>query len=69
MSVYRGSNVSLPKIVIQTDADFTPKGKRRVRIVRTTRGRQVRCYVSGRIYAQGWTIEKALAWLASANEN
>ena len=41
------------KIVIQTDADFTPKGKRSARVVQTRgqfAGRQLRWYVSGRIY-------------------
>lgn len=38
----------LPKITIQTDADFTPKGKRRARIVKTTQGKQLRWYVGGR---------------------
>lgn len=38
-------------IVINTDLDFTPKGKRNARIVQTTRGgRQLRWYVSGSIY-------------------
>jgi hypothetical protein len=38
-------------ITIQTDADFTPKGKRTARNVKTYRGgRQLRWYVSGRIY-------------------
>jgi hypothetical protein len=40
-----------PTITIQTDADFTPKGKRTARNVKTYRGgRQLRWYVSGRIY-------------------
>ena len=39
------------KIVIQTNADFTPDGKRTARVVRTSRGgQQLRWYVSGRIY-------------------
>ena len=39
------------KIVIETDADFTPPGKRTARVVQTDRGgRQLRFYVSGRIY-------------------
>ena len=42
------------KIVIQTNADFTPKGKRNARVV-TLRGafgpvQRIRWYVSGRIY-------------------
>ena len=43
------------KIVIQTDADFTPKGKRTARVVRhAINGRKIparlRWYVSGRAY-------------------
>lgn len=41
------------KITIQTDADFTPKGKRRALIVPTSRGgRQIRWYVGGRYYSR-----------------
>lgn len=35
------------KIVIQTDADFTPPGRRRAKIAY---GNRIRWYVSGRIY-------------------
>ena len=35
------------RIVIQTDADFTPPGKRRAA---TAYGNRIRWYVSGRIY-------------------
>lgn len=39
------------KIVIHTDLDLTPAGKRNARIVQTTRGgRQLRWYVSGKLY-------------------
>lgn len=39
------------KIVIQTDADFTPKGKRTARVITTARGgRLLRWYVAGKIY-------------------
>jgi hypothetical protein len=37
----------LIKIVIQTDADFTPPGKRRAKIAY---GNRIRWYVGGRIY-------------------
>jgi hypothetical protein len=41
-------------IVIQTDADFTPKGKRTARVVtlKSSMGKvsRIRWYVSGRIY-------------------
>jgi hypothetical protein len=41
----------MPKIEIQTNADFTPKGKRTARVVQTYRGgRQLRWYVGGRMY-------------------
>lgn len=42
----------LPQIVIHApDADFTPTGKRSARVITTSRGgRQLRWYVSGRIY-------------------
>lgn len=39
------------KIVIHTDADFTPSGKRRAKIAYArTRSPRIRWYVSGRIY-------------------
>jgi hypothetical protein len=39
------------KIVMQTNADFTPLGKRTARIVQTTGGgRQLRWYVGGKLY-------------------
>jgi hypothetical protein len=39
------------KIVIKTDRDLTPAGKRTARCVQTTRGgRQLRWYVAGRLY-------------------
>lgn len=47
------------KIVINTDADFTPAGKRAARVVKTTRGTQLRFYVSGRLYR----------WLAASQDN
>lgn len=37
----------IPKIIIHTDADFTPPGKRRAA---TAYGNRIRWYVSGRIY-------------------
>lgn len=52
------------KIIIPADYDFTPIGKRTVKVVRTSRGgRQIRGYVSGRIYIRGFaTIEAAIQW-------
>lgn len=42
------------KIVIQTNADFTPKGKRTARVVevsgRMGKAQQLRWYVGGRLY-------------------
>lgn len=46
-------------ITIQTNADFTPPGKRVARVVKTTRGQQLRFYVAGRLYR----------WLAVTPEN
>ena len=37
-------------ITIQTNADFTPKGKRTFRVVTLDQGRFIRWYVGGRIY-------------------
>ena len=50
------------KITIQTAADFTPKGKRTARIVRTDRGQQLRWYVGGKRY-RSMAPTAANAWL------
>jgi hypothetical protein len=61
----------LPEIVIQVDADMTPKGKRTARIVQTDRnGRQLRWYVAGRIYREFGVINNSNVtltneWLAA----
>lgn len=61
----------LPQIVIEVDTDFTPKGKRSARIIHTDRnGRQLRWYVSGRIYREFGAITNEAAaitrqWLAN----
>lgn len=61
----------LPEIVIEADADLTPKGKRAARIVQTDRnGRQLRWYVAGRIYREFGSINKVNVkltneWLAA----
>lgn len=51
------------KIVIHTDADLTPKGKRGARVVETRtamgKGHQLRWYVGGRLYN----------WLRPTDEN
>ena len=50
----------LPEIVIEVDADMTPKGKRSARIVQTDRnGRQLRWYVAGRIYREFGVINNS----------
>lgn len=43
--------MNLPKIVIQTNADFTPAGKRRAKVVTMARGnRQIHWYVGRNRY-------------------
>ena len=62
------------KIVIQTNADFTPAGKRTARVVKVRgqfgTGRQLRWYVSGRLYRwlapSSKNIEMTRDWLAAA---
>lgn len=49
-------------ITIQTDYDFTPAGKRAVRVVRTNRGTAIRGYVSGRRYMRFATMQDAIEW-------
>lgn len=41
---------SLPRIVIHTDRDLTPAGKRTARMVTLRQGLRIRWYVGGRIY-------------------
>lgn len=61
------------KIVIQTDADFTPKGKRTARVVtvsgRMGRGQQLRWYVGGKLYrrlsASSENVKITNEWLAA----
>jgi len=57
-------------ITIITNADFTPPGKRGARIIQTSsNGRQLRWYVSGRIYNKmalnGENVSLTNEWLAS----
>jgi hypothetical protein len=54
-------------IVIQSDADFTPKGKRVARYVQTNRGTQLRWYVGGRLYVKGANPALTSEWLAGEN--
>lgn len=56
----------MEKIVIQTDADFTPPGKRRVRVVTCSNGhKQIRAYVSGRRYCVFHDLALAMEWQAA----
>lgn len=43
--------MNTPYIVIKTDLDLTPPGKRSIRIVALRRGKAIRWYLDGRIYA------------------
>jgi hypothetical protein len=53
------------QIVINTDYDLTPAGKRAARVVQTSRGgRQLRWYVGGRLYRKGAPSEHTAEWLA-----
>jgi hypothetical protein len=55
------------QIVINTDYDLTPVGKRAARIVQTSRGgRQLRWYVGGRLFVKGADARHTAAWLAGA---
>jgi len=42
--------MNIPKIVIHTDLDLTPAGKRTARVVSVKRGTVLRWYVGGRIF-------------------
>lgn len=53
------------QIVINTDYDLTPAGKRAARVVQTSRGgRQLRWYVGGRLYWKGAPADHTAEWLA-----
>lgn len=53
-------------IVIKTNYDFTPSGKRAARYVYTASGnRQLRWYVSGRIFRRGAPAALTAEWLAN----
>jgi hypothetical protein len=53
------------QIVINTEYDLTPAGKRVARVVQTSRGgRQLRWYVGGRLYWKGAPAEHTSEWLA-----
>lgn len=43
--------MNTPHIVIKTDLDLTPPGKRSIRIVTLRQGKAIRWYLNGRIYA------------------
>lgn len=61
------------QITIQTDADFTPAGKRRVRVVKCRNrmgvSAQIRLYVSGRIFRKlaptPQNMELAKQWVSA----
>ena len=57
-------------IVIHTDRDLTPKGKRMAKVVKTDRGAQLRWYVGGKIYSRmpvtSQNVEKSREWMAAA---
>lgn len=64
----------MEKIVIQTNADFTPAGKRMVRVVSHARSgkkiaKSIRLYVAGKIYATLPITEEnmklAMEWYAA----
>ena len=53
------------QIVINTDYDLTPAGKRAARVVQTLcGGRQLRWYVGGRLYWKGAPADHTAEWLA-----
>jgi hypothetical protein len=51
----------MQKIIIKTNYDFTPAGKRSVRIVKQ-HNNAIRGYVSGHRYMDFNTVAEALAW-------
>lgn len=52
------------KIVINADQyDFTPKGKRTARVVKTSKGTQLRWYVAGRLYRRNPPLDLTPLWL------
>lgn len=51
--------LSPPKIIIQTDQDFTPAGARRLHVMPSG---QIRAYVSGRRFRTFATAAGAIAW-------
>lgn len=58
-------------IIIHTDRDLTPQGKRVAKVVKTDRGgRQLRWYVGGKVYQKmpvtGENVEKSRVWMEAA---
>ncbi len=58
------------KIIIKTEADFTPKGKRAAKIVRTRKGKKlprpvIAWYVGGRFYKHTFDAKLTNEWLAA----
>jgi len=65
--ITNGTELAMISIVIHSDADFTPKGKRIARYVKTNRGTQLRWYVGGRLYLKGANPALTSEWLAGEN--
>ena len=58
------------KIVIKTDADLTPKGKRTAKVVRSRRGKKlpfpvIAWYVGGRFFKHETSAKLTSEWLAA----
>ena len=58
------------KIVINTDEDLTPKGKRSAKVVRSRRGKKlpfpvIAWYVGGRFYKHTTNAKLTNEWLAA----
>lgn len=52
-------------LVIQSDLDFTPIGKRAARTIKSTRGYQHRWYVGGRIFRHNAPMHLSAEWIAN----
>ncbi len=56
------------QIVIKSDLDLTPIGKRSARFVLSRSGLNLRWYVGGRIYRKSAPIHLTKEWLANAGK-
>lgn len=52
-------------LTIPAAVDFTPRGKRVARTVRTRTGTQLRWYVGGRLFRRGAPAALTAEWLAN----